>query len=56
MVFETGKAVSPEFARAKVSVVELVGKVHMYSFDIFGKDGRARPESYCQELWAVGLV
>lgn len=46
MVFKTGEVVPPEFARAKVSIVEPVGKVHVYSLNIFGEGRRTRAESY----------
>lgn len=48
MVFKTGEVVPPEFARAKMSIVELVGKVHVYSLNIFGEDRRTRAKSYCK--------
>ena len=48
MVFKTGEVVPPEFACANVSIVELVGKVHVYPLDILGENRRTRAKSYCK--------
>ncbi len=36
MVFKTGEVVAPDFAGAKVPIVDFAGEVEMNSFDIVG--------------------
>lgn len=47
---------SPEFAGAIMAVGDFYREVHVDSLDIFREDGRARAESYCEELESQWLA